>query len=299
MPGLYGAEFLEKASKLLPDTVRILLTGYSEVDAAIDAVNKGGIYRYLNKPWEDAEVKKAVSDALDLFNLVQDNKRMTKDLKLKNDELADWNKNLEQKVEERTKALKKTFSQLQVKVKELEGRDRIQQHLLEVHSLEETMNTVIEVIVDAVGVDAVVLHLIDRETGAISAAAAIGTAGREGHVPDRRLAELSDRPVYPAVIQKVIEKREPARYKAQKIKIDGEVVSLPPFAIIPVFKAEVCIGVFEVDRRVTGELLKDSEVKPIQNFAMQAAVAIVDSQMRDDLPTLEASLDDLLEDFKQ
>jgi len=299
MPEMYGAEFLERASKLLPDSVRLLLTGYSDMDAATDAINKGGIYRYLNKPWDDGELKKAIRDALDLFNLVQDKKRMTRELSEKNKELADWNQHLEKKVEERTQALRKTYGQLQTKVKELEGRDRIQQHLLEVHSLEETLRTVLEVIVEVVGVDAVVLHLIDKETGKIEAAAAIGTAGGEGHMPSHRLGELMDRPLYPDVIRKVVDKHEPARYRAQQVKIGEETVSLPSFVIVPFYKGEDCVGVFEVDRRVSGEAIKDGEVKTVQNFAMQAAVAVIDSQMRDDLPSLEAGLDDLLKDFQQ
>ncbi len=51
MPGMTGAQFLEKAKKILPDVMRILLTGYSDMDAIVDAINKGEIHRYLTNPW--------------------------------------------------------------------------------------------------------------------------------------------------------------------------------------------------------------------------------------------------------
>jgi len=50
MPEMSGAEFLEKATELSPDSIRIVLTGYADVNAAINAINKGGAYRYITKP---------------------------------------------------------------------------------------------------------------------------------------------------------------------------------------------------------------------------------------------------------
>ncbi len=50
MPGMTGAQFLEKAKKIFPNAIRILLTGYSDMDAIVDAINKGEIHRYLTKP---------------------------------------------------------------------------------------------------------------------------------------------------------------------------------------------------------------------------------------------------------
>ncbi|HUH32804.1 MAG TPA: response regulator, partial [Daejeonella sp.] len=63
MPGMTGIEFLEKVQEKYPDPIRILLTGYADMNAVIDAVNKGKIYHYLSKPWNeevlDSTIKKA------------------------------------------------------------------------------------------------------------------------------------------------------------------------------------------------------------------------------------------------
>src|SRR4030066_1578686 len=56
MPEMNGAQFLEKVRENWPDTVRILLTGYAEIGATIEAINKGQIYRYISKPWEDNDI---------------------------------------------------------------------------------------------------------------------------------------------------------------------------------------------------------------------------------------------------
>ena len=56
MPGMTGAELLAAAQLIAPQTLRILLTGYSDLDAAVDALNNGGIFRYLTKPWDAQEM---------------------------------------------------------------------------------------------------------------------------------------------------------------------------------------------------------------------------------------------------
>jgi response regulator RpfG family c-di-GMP phosphodiesterase len=56
MPGMTGAQFLEGAKKMFPDAKRVLLTGYSDMDAIVDAINKGEIHRYLAKPWNDDDL---------------------------------------------------------------------------------------------------------------------------------------------------------------------------------------------------------------------------------------------------
>ncbi|MFL6686437.1 response regulator, partial [Paraburkholderia graminis] len=56
MPNMDGAEFLSRSRSVTPDAIRILLTGYSEVDAVVRAVNEGHVYHYLHKPWDDQDL---------------------------------------------------------------------------------------------------------------------------------------------------------------------------------------------------------------------------------------------------
>ncbi|MDX9715606.1 MAG: response regulator [Dissulfurispiraceae bacterium] len=102
MPRMSGFEFLEKAKQIQPDTVRMVLTGYADINAAINAINIGGASRYLTKPWDDNEIILIVRDAAEKYNLIIENKRLT-DLTLQqNEELKKWNTELEHYVQQQT-----------------------------------------------------------------------------------------------------------------------------------------------------------------------------------------------------
>src|SRR5215831_14353899 len=64
MPEMTGIEFLRAAKEVSPNTVRILLTGFSDLSAIIDSVNDGEVYRFLNKPWGNQEIQAVVADAV-------------------------------------------------------------------------------------------------------------------------------------------------------------------------------------------------------------------------------------------
>lgn len=76
MPNETGTEFLEKAALLKPSVKRILSTAYADVDAAVDAVNNGGIYRYITKPWEVAELEMTLIRAMELYLLERDRENL-------------------------------------------------------------------------------------------------------------------------------------------------------------------------------------------------------------------------------
>lgn len=67
MPGMNGAEFLGRSRELAPHAQRILLTGYSDINATIEAINKGGAGQYISKPWNDDELIRAIRDAVELY----------------------------------------------------------------------------------------------------------------------------------------------------------------------------------------------------------------------------------------
>ncbi len=76
MPGMSGAEFLSKVSTNFPDTVRIMLTGHASLSAAIKTINKGEIYRFFTKPWDDFELRFAVKSAVEKYDLEEENRRL-------------------------------------------------------------------------------------------------------------------------------------------------------------------------------------------------------------------------------
>ncbi len=98
MPEMTGIEFLENIIPLYPDCIRMVLTGFSDVEAIIQAINKGRVYRYITKPWNKEEFKINMDRALEAYSLKRQNKILIEDLK-------EVNQNLEEKVIQRTKQI--------------------------------------------------------------------------------------------------------------------------------------------------------------------------------------------------
>ncbi len=114
MPEMNGAEFLEKVRDGWPDTVRILLTGYAEIGATIDAINKGRIYRYISKPWEDNDITLTVRQALETKLLEREKTRLEALTLKQNEELKNLNATLEDRVKARTEEVRQTMGFLEV-----------------------------------------------------------------------------------------------------------------------------------------------------------------------------------------
>jgi len=94
--------FLEAAKAVDPQAVRILLTGYADMNATIDAINRGEIHRYMTKPWNDEELLLVVRQAIAQYELQRENERLLELTKQQNEALRRWNTTLEQRVEERS-----------------------------------------------------------------------------------------------------------------------------------------------------------------------------------------------------
>ncbi len=94
MPHISGVDFLRKIKEHYPDTVRILLTGYADVAAAQCAINIGEVYRFINKPWNNDELKQIICQAIEHYDLVAENKRLFNIASTKNQELEVLNKKL-------------------------------------------------------------------------------------------------------------------------------------------------------------------------------------------------------------
>lgn len=72
MPNMTGSQLLEKVSDLKPSCIRVLSTAYADIDTAIEAVNKGGLYQYITKPWEINDLEAAIVRAIDLYSIQQE-----------------------------------------------------------------------------------------------------------------------------------------------------------------------------------------------------------------------------------
>ncbi len=98
MPEMTGIQFLEKVIPDYPDCIRMILTGFSDIKAIIQAINTGWVYRYITKPWNREELKINIDKGLETYQLRGQNKKLIEDLR-------DANQTLEQKVRERTQQI--------------------------------------------------------------------------------------------------------------------------------------------------------------------------------------------------
>lgn len=76
MPGMSGIEFLSQVKELYPETVRIVLSGYTEFDSITSAINRGAIYRFLTKPWDDDQILAHIAEGFQHHSLKNDNLRL-------------------------------------------------------------------------------------------------------------------------------------------------------------------------------------------------------------------------------
>jgi diguanylate cyclase (GGDEF)-like protein/PAS domain S-box-containing protein len=95
MPGMTGVDFLRAVKRLYPETVRIVLSGYTELDAVTSAVNEGAIYKFLTKPWDDAQLRGHIADAVAHKQMADDNRRLNMEVLAANQGLAAANRRLE------------------------------------------------------------------------------------------------------------------------------------------------------------------------------------------------------------
>ncbi len=87
MPHTTGVEFFRIIRNVIPNPIRILITGYTDIDSIIDAINSGEIYRYIKKPWDQTELEVAINQAYDTFNTRKDLNDKIIELQKTNDEL--------------------------------------------------------------------------------------------------------------------------------------------------------------------------------------------------------------------
>ena len=87
MPVTTGIEFLESIIPDFPEPIRILLTGYADINAVIDAINRGQVYKYIQKPWMEDDLRINIEKAFEIYSLRKENRALTESLLLANKQL--------------------------------------------------------------------------------------------------------------------------------------------------------------------------------------------------------------------
>lgn len=112
MPGMNGLEFLFKVKELYPEVSRILLTGYADKENAIRAINEVGLYKYIEKPWNNDDLIINIKNAIERSYLLSQLQKKIAELEIAKKELENYSQNLEQLVAERTLDLKQSNAKL-------------------------------------------------------------------------------------------------------------------------------------------------------------------------------------------
>jgi putative nucleotidyltransferase with HDIG domain len=109
MPGMHGVELLEKVRQQWPHTMRLMLTGASDMSGAIEAINQGAIYRYIAKPWNDEELLSTIRAAIAFGTLANEHERLEALTIAQKASLNEMVDTLESRVQERTEDLRAAY----------------------------------------------------------------------------------------------------------------------------------------------------------------------------------------------
>lgn len=262
MPVMDGFETCRrlKQDAELSDIPVIFLTARAELEGILEGFRAGGL-DYISKPFQKDEVLMRIRTHLERARLAL--------------ALADLNAHLEEKVRERT-------AELRQRLLELECKDRIAQHMLSVHTLEETLHLVLDVISRVVPLDEAFIYLVDGDT--LSPAAGISGTGallaKDGLVGLESISEAEQE-----ALDRAADTREPV-----SVSIPDEDAA---FAAVPILRNTEIMGLLRVKSR--GHAIPEETVDTLTSFALQAAVAIRDAQIQADSGRWREQLDQAMD----
>ena len=280
MPELNGVEFLKLAKKKAPETLRVILTGFADVNVATAAINEGEIYKFIDKPWEDENLILQVHKAIEHYEVLQEKKKLLIRIKEQNVILQELNINLEKKVERRTE-------ELHFKVKELEGRDKLLQNILSINSFEENLQLVIEVIHDVLNFDKIIIYV--RELEGKKLFPEIGFA----FVNDHKCILKNESEKMSSFPASEFENEDKVSAKTREI---AELFSEYAYCI-PINMGQTCLGLIIVENSVRSEAITQKQVKSLSSFANIAKLVINEHFVTAKMPEWEEKINNMLDEF--
>lgn len=114
MPEMSGVEFLSRVKDLYPSTVRMVLSGYTDLASVTDAINRGAIYKFLTKPWDDVQLRADIEEAFQRFEATRREEQLARQLAAQNEDMSVVNRALEARMEEKVHKLDHSRAVLRV-----------------------------------------------------------------------------------------------------------------------------------------------------------------------------------------
>jgi len=288
MPILNGVEFLKLAKEKSPETIRMILTGFADIEMVISAINEGQVYKFIEKPWEGDNLKVQVRRAIEYYELINERNELLETIKWQNEELKSWNKTLENRVEEKNKELKLAYEKLKLKVKELNGRDKVLQFLLTIHSFDETLDLILNVILDVILFDRIIIYVLDKEKELMCPMAGYLIKDTKKSKIGKEISRISSLPI----LKLKPEDKSILAGTSPSNKISEYLY------IIPIVKDDICIGAVTVDNSVTGRPIGYKELDILAGYSSLAALAINDYFISTALPDWQDKIDEVLKKLK-
>ena len=252
MPGIDGYETCRRLKRdaRLADIPVLFLAARDDLPGIVEGFESGGL-DYMTKPFRKEEVLSRIRTHLERAILMR---------------------KLAEVVEERTRELNQ-------KVRELEGRDRINEHMLTVHAVEQTLALVLEVICDVLQVDRALVYL--KKDDLLQPAAAIGWLDDQLH---ERADNLVSSPGWTEALAQVEQQLQPA------IATDDH-----DYLLAPMTRRGQILGLIEVQCAASRRPPEEADLRTLNSLALQASVAIQDAQVRLDPAQWQDELDEAIE----
>ena len=277
MPGMDGLTLAKQLLKADPDRPVLMMTAYADLDSARRAIGVG-IYEYFTKPFAVSDVVAGVRRALERRRLVIENKEYQKDL--------------EQKVEDRTR-------ELMQKLLELEARDRLLQHLLSIQEPQETLGLAVQLALGLCACDAGALYVPDAD-GGIELWAAVGylAPGVAAKAEDLASLGLKRAADMAPLLQEVLKDGMPTWTSDPGETRRG--FGIHSVGILPLRRGEDVIALLEVGRRRKDVLVSEADLDELGGFIPYVAMAVTDCRLQASIPDVEdAGMEDLLKRAEQ
>jgi FixJ family two-component response regulator len=277
MPELNGIDFLKLAKVKAPEAIRIILTGFADVDVAISAINEGEIYKFVEKPWDNNIIRVHIKRALEHYELLKERKELLEMIKKQNADLKEWNETLEKRVDEKTYELKKAYEELQFTSKIIAGKDEILQFLLSIHTLDESLDLILKVIFTIIPVNKMAVYVAERKSKQMKAYTG---AVVKNNIFTKINTGIRKFPPLPIPDLKKVD-------KSLLTEVSGLNKISPYVYILPIEKDANCLGIFLIDNSDLNRAVNRMHLNMIAGFTSLAAIAINDYFVTSDLPLAE------------